>query len=51
MEEEGLVADPDAQQDEATIALSFPPPPPLKRPLLASLDGGPAWWRTAVCPA
>lgn len=38
MEEEGLVADPDAQQDEATIALHFPTPPPLKRPLLARLD-------------
>ena len=39
MEEEGLIADPDAKSDEATIALRFPPPPPLKRPLLASLDG------------
>ena len=39
MEEEGLIADPDAKSDEATIALSFPPPPPLKKPLLASLDG------------
>ena len=39
MEEEGLIADPDAKSDEATIALRFPPPPPLKKPLLASLDG------------
>ena len=39
MEEEGLIADPDAKGDEATIALRFPPPPPLKKPLLASLDG------------
>ena len=37
MEEEGLVADPDAKQDEATIALAFPPPPPLKRPMLVRL--------------
>ena len=27
MEEEGLIADPDAKSDEATIALRFPPPP------------------------
>ena len=38
MEEEGLVADPDAKQDEATIAISFPPPPPLKRPDILKLQ-------------
>ena len=37
MEEEGLVVDPDAKQDEATIAIEFPEPWPLKRPLLVSL--------------
>ena len=39
MEEEGLVVDPDAKQDEATIAIEFPDPWPLKRPLLVSLSG------------
>lgn len=38
MEEEGLVVDPDAVQDEATIAIAFPEPWPLKRPLLVSLS-------------
>lgn len=38
MEEEGLVVDPDAKQDEATIAIEFPEPWPLKRPLLVSLN-------------
>ena len=38
MEEEGLVVDPDAKQDEATIAIAFPDPWPLKRPLLVSLS-------------
>ena len=38
MEEEGLVVDPDAKQDEATIAIEFPDPWPLKRPLLVSLN-------------
>ena len=47
MEEEGLIADPDAKSDEATIALSFPPPPPLKKPLLASLDGASFRYPTA----
>jgi ATP-binding cassette subfamily F protein 3 len=38
MEEEGLVVDPDAKQDEATIAIDFPDPWPLKRPLLVSMS-------------
>ena len=37
MEEEGLVTDPDADVDEATISLSFPPPPPLKHNSLVGL--------------
>jgi len=37
MEDEGLVADPDAKTDEATIAIVFPPPPPLKRPHLVTM--------------
>ena len=36
MEEEGLIADPDAKLDEATIAIEFPEPHPLKRSLLVS---------------
>ena len=36
-EEEGLVTDPDADVDEATISLSFPPPPPLKHTSLVGL--------------
>ena len=38
MEEEGLVVDPDAKQDEATISMEFPEPWPLKRPLLVSMS-------------
>ena len=39
MEEEGLVRDPDAKTDEATVAIEFPQPWPLKRPLLVSMSG------------
>ena len=35
---QGLVVDPDAKQDEATIAIQFPDPWPLKRPQLVSLS-------------
>jgi len=38
MEEEGLVTDPDAKQDEATISIAFPSPPPLKRPMLVKMS-------------
>jgi ATP-binding cassette subfamily F protein 3 len=38
MEEEGLVADPDARQDGATIRLHFPEPPPLRRPSLVEMS-------------